>query len=192
MSLFAYIPIPPQTFSVLSCSCVTIYIGTDSLRRQPHLTSASDVTANGSTAIFLWFRRPPSCLVHCPFPPAASRDILQYVPFPAFRPRAGRSPAHTWVPSPPPERVRFGGMKRWEPMRTRHPLLPRGFDSVAGVTSKSTVFHSHLQPCPDSPTRLIVSHGPAHSRILDNRYSSELHKHQIVPSSSTFKDPNSS
>jgi hypothetical protein len=123
MSLFAYIPIPPQTFFVFFCSCLTIdlYIGTDSLSPTPHLTSASHVTANGSTAIFLWFRRPPSCLVHCPFPPAASGDtfrILDHVLFSRLSPARGgaggppsmgRSPDHTWAPSPPPGRVRLGG-----------------------------------------------------------------------------------
>jgi hypothetical protein len=166
MSLCAYIPIPPQTFSVLFCSCATIYvyIGTDSLQRQLHLTSASHVTAHGSTAMNLTssgsvVRHLALFTVHFHRePPGTTFAYLTMFPFPAFRPRVrGVRRAPRWRGVAPadcsPASLDTGPVA--STAQTDHSLLqtdiltipscPRGFDLVAGVTSKSTTSPSHLQ-----------------------------------------------
>jgi hypothetical protein len=91
--------------------------------------------------------------ISLPFLSAASFGSFHRIPVPAFHPRAGggRAPIDRSKPcshmgaiaSPagrPPEKDdgNSGGFD--------DPLLPRGFDLVAGVTSRSTASHFQLRP----------------------------------------------
>jgi hypothetical protein len=132
------------------------------------------------------------------FPPAASKmssGSCATFPFRPFRPRGGQEgPRQLGVALPIVHRHRSTRDLCDPTAHSDHSLLqpdilavlscPHGFDLVAGVTSKSTVFPYHLQDLQHSIG--IIGNGAGH---CENWFDAILHRKIAIASSSSDDSP---